>query len=121
PKCIRIRDVVDGTTNTILVGEFNYQLEDYRWSAFTCPALAGQSRWGSYRWAPGYPGVSLGDTSGDFKVNLNANRLTWRSDHPGGAHFLIGDGSVHFAGENIDAALLDNLAARDDGNVVGEF
>ncbi|MBX3439194.1 MAG: DUF1559 domain-containing protein [Planctomycetaceae bacterium] len=121
PKCIRIRDVTDGTTNTIMVGEFNYRLQDYLWSAGTCPSLAGQPRWGSYRWAPGYPGVSLGDTSGAFNVNRNANRMTWRSDHTSGAQFLICDGSVHFVSENIDAEVLDNLAARDDGNVVGEF
>ncbi|APZ96511.1 DUF1559 domain-containing protein [Fuerstiella marisgermanici] len=121
PRPVRIRDVTDGTTNTIMVGEFNFQLEDYLWSAFTCPPLAGESRWGAHRWAPGYPGVGLGSTSGDFNVNLNANRETWRSDHVGGAQFLLGDGSCRFVSENINAETLDNLAARADGNVVGEF
>ncbi len=124
PRAVRIRDVTDGTTNTILVGETNYRLEDYRWSAFSCrrdPAMNGQSRWGSFRWAPGYPGVSLGSTAGDFNVNLNANRETWRSDHAGGAQFLLSDGACRFVSENIDAELLDNLAARADGNVIGEF
>lgn len=120
-KPIRFRDVTDGTSNTIMAGEFNFQLEDYLWSGFTCSALAGQSRWGAHRWAPGYPGVSLGNTDGDFNVNLNANRHVWRSDHPGGAQFLLGDGTVRFVSENIDAALLDNLAQRNDGQVVGEF
>ncbi len=121
PLPVRIRQVTDGTTSTILAGEFNYQLEDYLWSAFSCPALAGQPRWGTYRWALGYPAVSLGSTAGDFNVNLAVNRETWRSDHPGGAHFLLVDGSVHFLSDSIDAELLDVLAARDDGEVVGEF
>lgn len=121
PTPVRIRDVQDGTSNTIMVGEFNYRLEDYLWSGFSCAAKAGQARFGGHRWAPGYPGVSLGHTGGDFNVNLNANRETWRSDHTGGAQFLLADGSVHFISESIDADTLDDLAARNDGNVLGEF
>ena len=121
PRPVRFRDVTDGTSATILAGEFNYQLEDYLWSGFSCPALAGQTRWGSHRWAPGYPAVSLGSTSGDFNVNLNVNRETWRSDHIGGAQFVLADGSCRFVSENIDADVLDNLAARNDGEVLSEF
>lgn len=121
PRSVRLREVTDGTTNTILAGEFNYRLEDYLWSAFSCSERAGEIRWGTHRWAPGYPGVSLGHTDGDFNVNSNANREVWRSDHPGGAHFLLADGSVHFIGESIDAGILDKLAARNDGDVLGQF
>ncbi len=125
PVPTRFRDISDGMTNTIMCGEFNYQLPDYVWSAFSCrsdPSASGKARFGSYRWAPGYPGVSLGDTSGDFNVNEKANRLTWRSDHHGGANFLLADGSVKFVNENIDSEVLDNLAARNDGEVVaGSF
>ena len=112
PVPIKYRDIKDGLANTIMCGEFNYQLEDYLWSSFTCPSMAGQTRWGSHRWAPGYPGVSLGHTSGNFNVNTAANRSTWRSDHVGGAHFLLADGTVRFVSENIDAGLLDSLATR---------
>jgi len=115
---IRFADVDDGLTSTLMVGEFNYQLEDYLWTAAACPAKAGLPRWGSYRWAPGYPGVSLGDTSGQFNVNTAANRGTWRSDHAGGAHFLLADGSVQFVSERIDAGLLDALATRAGREVV---
>ena len=112
---IRFTRVKDGLTTTIMGGEFNYGLEDYLWSAFSCPTLAGKPRWGGHRWAPGYPGVSLGTTAGDFNVNLNANRETWRSDHPEGVNMLFADGAVRFLGESIDADLLDALATRAGG------
>mgnify|MGYP003630338571 CR=1 FL=1 len=120
----RFRDVTDGLTNTIMCGEFNYRLEDYTWSSYTCggdPSTHGTPRWGGHRWGGGYPGVAMGDTSGDFNVNLTANRLTWRSDHVGGAHFLLGDGSVRFVSENIDAGTLDSLATKAGGEVIGEY
>lgn len=120
------RDVTDGLSNTIMCGEFNYRLEDYLWSGHSSScasnaAYQGTPRWGSHRWGGGYSGVAMGDTSGDFNVNLDANRSTWRSDHVGGAHFLLGDGAVRFVSENIDAELLDALATKSGGEVIGDF
>jgi hypothetical protein len=121
PIPVRFRDITDGMSNTFMCGEFNYQVEDYLWTSFSCSSLAGQSRWGSYRWAPGYPGVSLGHTDGAFNVSTNANRTTWRSDHPGGAHFLMSDGATRFVAESIDADLLDALATRQGAEEMGDF
>lgn len=117
----RFRDVTDGLSNTIMIGEFNYQLKDYLWSAFSCPALAGQIRYGSHRWGAGYPGISIGSTEGSLNVNTSANSCTWRSDHVGGVQFCLGDGSVRFISENINADLLDGLATKQGSEIVGEF
>ncbi|MEX1224666.1 MAG: DUF1559 domain-containing protein [Pirellulales bacterium] len=40
------------------------------------------------------------------------------SAHPGGAHVLLGDGSVHFLSESLDLQTLYRLADRNDGQVV---
>lgn len=43
------------------------------------------------------------------------------SFHTGGAHALLGDGSVRFLSENMDTQTIRRLCARADGEVVGEF
>ncbi|WP_237228345.1 DUF1559 domain-containing protein [Rubinisphaera sp. JC750] len=44
-----------------------------------------------------------------------------RSRHKGGVQALLADGSVRFVSENIDNVTWQNLGARDDGEVIGEF
>ncbi len=44
-----------------------------------------------------------------------------RSQHVGGAHISLCDGSVRFISENINLATLRQLFARNDGQVIGEF
>lgn len=75
-------------------------------------------------WAIGYPGMSWGSTYGVY----NSDRLitgsnewfTFRSDHPGGAHFGMVDGAVRFVPDTIDAAVLNALATRDGGEPVAD-
>lgn len=43
------------------------------------------------------------------------------SFHVGGAHFLLGDGSVRFLSENISLATYVGLLTRGNGEVIGEF
>lgn len=118
---IAIKDVADGTSTTIAVGELNYGIKDYTWSAFSCPARAGQIRYGTARWGVPYPGIAIADTGGEFNVNSAVNLTTFRSDHPGGAHFQMADGSVRFVGQEIDASILDDLATRAGNEVIPAY
>jgi len=43
------------------------------------------------------------------------------SFHTGGAHFLVGDGSVRFISENIDTTTYTHLGNRADGELIGDF
>jgi len=56
-----------------------------------------------------------------FHGNWNSNETndsSFSSMHPGGTHFLMGDGSVHFFSENTELRLLQGLATRARSEVV---
>ncbi|QDT38807.1 DUF1559 domain-containing protein [Stratiformator vulcanicus] len=110
---IKIRDFTDGLSSTIAVGETDFR-------------TSGGSRWygsASYRSQNGLTYTDLGNIDapevlGGSVHGLNViefwyapangyrgSKMGWRSVHPGGAHFLIADGSVHFLNENIDDSL----------------
>jgi prepilin-type N-terminal cleavage/methylation domain-containing protein len=121
---IVFRDVTDGLSSTLMVSEFNYRLPDYTWTASSCagnPALHGQRRWGGHRWGVGYAIFSIGNSAGTINLNTNANASTWRSDHTGGVHFLMGDGSCRFIGDHIDRALQLGVSTRAGGETLGDF
>lgn len=105
----------DGASNTLLIGEFDYGLNNLKWpsSCRLYPAVM----WGNARWAIGYPGISWGTTYGvynsDRLVNDQDEWFTFRSDHHGGANFAFADGGVRFVADSIPKATLDALATRD--------
>ena len=114
-------EVTDGLSQTIFVGEVLGECHDHHWGGYwqfngfnnaeasttcpineftTCPALPGgagkpqcspQSNW-NYSWA-------------------------FRSRHPGGAQFLLGDGTVHFLLATIHHQTYQYLGGRRDGKV----
>ena len=47
--------------------------------------------------------------------------IGFRSFHPGGANFLLADGSVRFISETIDGATYRGLASRMGREVLGTF
>jgi len=122
------RDITDGTSNTILVGE-------RAWKVGTVQQ---------------HSGVALAQVTGrdstlasaNSKINYNvAASYSYSSFHTGGAHFLMGDGAVRFISENIAFLFPSNttgsgsppndtiyagntfaqLLAIRDGSVLGEF
>ncbi len=120
------RDLLDGSSSTLMVGETAYNLPDYLHSGGTC---VGQSRHSFTYWANPFPGSTACttqyvfnpvDIQGDGIFDPNWTR-SFRSDHEGGVFFLLGDGHVTFISENIDAYMLDALATRYGKEIVGAF
>lgn len=118
-------DIQDGTSNILLVGErFSYDPEwegfaDYRgwaWanvnSARDC--IAGTMEVINYKLPPGTGPSAPSFTLQDRKFS------SFSSGHPGGANFVLGDGSVHFLRSTSTSTLpaLQNLGRIADGNVV---
>jgi prepilin-type N-terminal cleavage/methylation domain-containing protein/prepilin-type processing-associated H-X9-DG protein len=118
----KMRDITDGTSNTILIMEDNHFQQGPR-----RPAVAtGDAAWAS----------PMAITSASILVNQN---FSFNADgsmvsgmdshkchgissvHVGGAHILMCDGAVRFISANISSVTLQALATRSNSDIVGEF
>jgi prepilin-type N-terminal cleavage/methylation domain-containing protein len=113
----RLADATDGLTNTFLMGEVSAETAP-GWSSIYRPWTQGASNdaaaGASYamrnvsKSINRYSGYS-GNTSGRLY-----NDVAFSSQHVGGAHFMLGDGSVRFLSENIDFVTYQIAASKDD-------
>jgi prepilin-type processing-associated H-X9-DG protein len=53
--------------------------------------------------------------------NQGKNWYQFSSEHVGGCHFAMADGSVRFVSENVDSFTYRRVSALSDGEVIGEF
>ena len=118
---LKLADFMDGTSNTLAVGETTYDFPEYRWSAVMPAPLPGTVRWGTARWVVGYPRVGMGTTL--FPLNARRANITggYTSQHSGGLNFLWMDGSVRFVPSTIDLQVWRAAGTRAGGEVAGEL
>lgn len=110
---IRLRDITDGTTNTIGIGEC---VNDF--DAFKDHFYIGSTSVGGWDGAPREYSEYVAST--DVPMNTT-NEVAFGSLHTGGAHFMLLDGSVRFLSENMSRQIYSYLGSRADGEVIGEF
>jgi prepilin-type N-terminal cleavage/methylation domain-containing protein len=105
-----MRDVTDGTSNTFAIGE-------------CIGAWCGwQHGWGFQSFATtAYPINWNNSGFRNAAAPGNAECIGYRSQHVGGAHFLMTDGSVRFLSENLSGLVFCALASRAGNEVFGDF
>ncbi|MCA9069662.1 MAG: DUF1559 domain-containing protein [Planctomycetaceae bacterium] len=117
----KIRDVTDGMSNTILMGETRPQCNDHfagGWfygNAMFALATTAPINYDTCQGEPNYQADSC-NAWNNWQTSMG-----FKSNHTGGAHALLGDGTVHFISENINYTTFQRLGDRRDGQVIGEF
>jgi len=125
----RMRDITDGSSNTIIIGEMSGMIggKDYRsnyfggWGGMIQSATHdGASSWGTgintIRYAPNPQTLPANGANQTYTPNNALN-----SFHVGGVQIALADGSVRFLSDNVNMETFRRLAAKDDGLVLGEF
>lgn len=131
---IRISAITDGTSNTILVGEavpdardnitrenpdLNFGRKDHWFVGGDDPDNWAGTDWSEFLGSTGVPinmpRVLPGDPA------FAGYEIGFSSRHTGGANFLMGDGSVRFIRDSINAATLRALGSRAGGEVLDNF
>jgi prepilin-type N-terminal cleavage/methylation domain-containing protein/prepilin-type processing-associated H-X9-DG protein len=110
-SAVILESITDGTSNTFALGEISYN--EY---------------FGYRAWSRGGDQSTGNDTMASCKNVCDANPIglaapyythfndgQFASEHSGGTHFMMCDGSVQFISENIDLALSLALASRNMG------
>jgi prepilin-type N-terminal cleavage/methylation domain-containing protein len=111
---IRFRDIADGLSNTLAIGERDGR--NHR-AGLWLGVLGAM-----FTNADGNDVVSrAGGTAAINSGILSAKENTFGSLHPGGAHFVRCDGSVRFISEEIDRDTLANLAQRNDRKIIAAY
>ena len=119
----KIGDILDGTTNTIIAGEriTDLRLWSKGWMTKDTPAVfQGKTIVWPMNTDPAVLCYRHGAKPGGCPTGsqpLEFNYIDFGSRHPGGAQFVMADGSVQFINETIEFSIYQDLATRDGGEV----
>src|SRR5262249_30869652 len=108
---IRMADVTDGLSNTLVVGETALDLRKDHWGGIWAGAAR---RDGGIMWLSGAYWIVTETT---YRVN-GPNQWAFCGPHHGGVYFLRGDGGVLFLRDSTNPRLVVQLCSRDDGSAV---
>ena len=111
---IKLKEITDGTSNTIMVGETVVE-----YNASNAYFFSG-SDWASAHMQFNYKpkGLNPYTSPRDEARQRYGDNRGFSSEHPGGGHFAYADASVRFLNEGIDHQLYRALATRNLGEIV---
>lgn len=112
---IRITDVTDGLSNTLLVGEPYIPRGELNKTPYNGPGYLGRYLTNFAR--IGGPGVPLAHHEDDQR----ASAYSFGSPHEGVVQFCLSDGSVRAISTSLSTTVLGDLTNRKDGASIGEF
>ena len=107
---LKFREIRDGLSRTFFVGERSSKRAPSTWVGMVTGGEHAPARIvgvGTYR-----------PNSVEAPVEYFHN---FSSYHPGGTHFLLGDGSVHMVSDDIDMDIYQALCTRAEGDSVGDY
>lgn len=119
----RFRDVTDGLSNTLFLGERTN-------GPINGSSTAGGHSFFETAWSAAVREITdFGDDHGHmvlFETQFRPNQVDGddkglSAPHDGICQFALGDGSVRSISENIDAGIYNALGTRSGGEVIGEF
>ena len=116
----KMGSVSDGTTNTFMLGETTLDVVNGEGNAWGYRGWVMIGVDGSCTQQNGR-GINVKDRGPTRPQQIAGQLGSWAwagSNHPGGCHFVMGDGSVHFIAQTIDFTTLTNLSRMADGQVV---
>jgi prepilin-type N-terminal cleavage/methylation domain-containing protein len=136
---LKFQQVIDGLSNTILIVECANRANEWSLGKLLGPNNTSGAQDPSGNWARGgdawndwqmgvniiraiTPGSTLANGRKNGQCTINCDNV-WNmySMHAGGAQVVLGDGSVRFLNQNINAFTVYCLLCINDGNVVGDY
>jgi prepilin-type processing-associated H-X9-DG protein len=118
-RMIRVTDITDGTSSTLLVAEDAGRPQRWQAGRYVAGAFSFGGPWASSANPVLIRGSSADGSQapGPCAINCTNDRQPY-SFHAGGANFLFADGSVHFLPAGMSIRVLAALATRAGGEVV---
>lgn len=130
-SCVALRDVTDGTSTTILLGESYTEIDFIQDSNALDYWYLGSPQIDSCKCDGSNAGTEFSEFVGSTAARLNARlipstsgyekEMAFGSYHPGGVQLSFVDGSVQFIADSVNPQVYRALGSRNGNEVVGKF